>query len=412
MKSLISVLRLGVLVVAVAICVAAAGVFSFFSGRYHATLALGVNDPVTFSDIEPDLRSTDVLARLAQARGLSSSPEVQAFESELASGASAPLTITNAFLVTRASLRDLPDAANAKLSQLLENAERSNVVVSAAAKTPDRAIKLAKLGVAFVCSVLVQHALSDDIHAWQSARDSIARLDAKLLQTRATIASIDRSIAQMTKLQRNNAQNSDAQGSADASERNAIQMQVYGRMQVYGTSYLPPRQQIIGLQSRNIDNEETARATEDEKTRVETLQGFGTELASLLAAQSDPLKVLDTALGRAETLRAQSTLIPEQSAYDEAISRLASAKKKYVDVQTKPPEPYVYQSGFGLASSVVIGGVFGVLLWMGFLYCLHLWEAEQAASRHEAISTNVFPVGTSESLEPRRVRAASIDHDR
>jgi hypothetical protein len=403
MKSLISVLRLQVLVVAVAICVAAAGVFSSFFGRYHATLALGLNDPVIFSDIEHDLRSTDFLARLAQARGLASSPEAQAFESELASGASAPLTITYAFLVTRASLRDVPDTVSTKLSQ---NADRSDVVVSAAARTPDRAVKLAKLGVAFVRSVLVRHALSDEIHAWQNARDSIARLDTNLLQIKTAIASIDRTIAQMTKLQSNDAQNSDAQGSAGASAGNAIQIQVYG------ASYLPLRQQIIGLQSKKNDNVEALQATEDEKTRVETLQAFGTELASVLAAQSDPLKVLDVALARAETLRAQSTVIPEQSAYDDAISRLALAEKKYVDLQTKPPEPYVYQSGFGLASSAVIGGVLGILLWMGFLYCLHLWEAEQTASRHEAISTNVIPVGTSESLEPRRVRAASIDHDR
>ena len=333
---------------------------------------------------------------------MSASPEIKIFEAELAADASAPLKISNEFLLTRGLLRDVPDEVRKKL---FENAEqsnvRSNVVISATARAPDQAVKLARLGIEFLRWVLVQRALMNDVQEWQNARDLLASLDAKLLQKEAAVASIDRSIGQMAKLQ-----NGEAPGPLSAPAGSV-------QIQVNGATYLPPGQQIIGLQSKRIDDEEELKKIADEKARIEKLQSFGTELASLLGTDPDPLKVLDSALARAETLRAQATSLPEQEAYDHAISRLALAKKTYVDLKPSPAAPYVHRTGLGLASSIAIGGGAGLLLWMAFLYILHLWEAEQATKGKEQPSSALFPVANPDGLQPQqRIRMASVEYDR
>ena len=140
MKLAVRIFQLPLLVALIAGCtILAAIVWYFFGQRYEVKVELPFSrDIEIFKDAEPTLKSTNAFVEFARVRGLTSSPEVARLHSQLSRGGSGPVSIFHEFQLSKASVRDLPDAlAAASLVQNLATESKapkpisSSVIVSA-----------------------------------------------------------------------------------------------------------------------------------------------------------------------------------------------------------------------------------------------------------------------------------------
>ncbi|WP_076833871.1 hypothetical protein [Bradyrhizobium brasilense] len=368
MKANVQFLRLAVLLPLVISGAIAGGVATQFSRGFSAEIALPVDmAPASaysaYKDAEAKLNSALFFAQFARAKNLSGSAEAQSILTQLAEGAGGPVKIQHEFGVSRASIRDVPDELARDISK---SAGTFRLLVSARAKSSEDAVKTAELAVSFVRAALVQSALERHRREWGDVDARLSQLDADALRRKAAIASLDRSIAEMTKLR--DTDKSEASGADTA--RSSIQVQVNG------PAFLPAAQQLVGLQSQRIQEQEELKKIEDDIKRLESLRSFASRLASVFESEPDPLKALGKSLTEARDLRSRNTDVPQQLAADIAVSDLASDQKAYANSDGNLARPIARFTGYDLRSGVALGAVAGVAIWVALLYLSLLWRRD------------------------------------
>jgi hypothetical protein len=297
-------------------------------------------------------------------------------------------------------VRDLPDAlAAASLVQNLATESKapkpisSSIIVSATAATSQEALRMARIAMDFVRYALVQRALNRNIAEWRhfgaklTDRDfgsSIADLDSVILAHETMIASLDRKIAAMTTLR--DGQKVNTAGAAPVGS--AVQVQVSG------PDFLPIDQQIVGMQAQRITTIENLMSVRMELAKKEAFRSFGNEVASVTAAEPDPLKALDQAVARAEDFRIKAQTVPEQQAADALRSALASTRSRYIEIETNPQQASAARAGIGGTTALAIGAATGVIAWMCILYLLLVWR--QRFGRHNS------GVSTPDAVSPHK----------
>lgn len=339
-----------------------------------------------YNDAEPSLASPEIFAQFARSRGISDSPEAKQFQEQLARRAPT-ISFQHQFGVSRASIRDVPDEIAKDISK---DAGASKIIISAKMKSPEQAVKMAELGLSFLRTVLVQRALQRHLHDWRNVEARLAKLDGELVGRKAEIASLNRSIAEMSRLR----DSSTSEVSSPDLGRSQIQVQVNG------PTYLPPAQQLIGLQSRRIHEQEALKKVEDKVLRLQTYRSFSATLASITSSEPDPLKALASTLAEARGLRSQATETPQQSAADTVLSDLATDQTAYVDSESNPVHLLARVVGFDFPSAAGLGAASGAAVWVLLLYFSLLWRPQRETGDGDAALPKEELGSTARTLRP------------
>ncbi|MBW7970295.1 hypothetical protein [Bradyrhizobium sp. BR 10289] len=381
MKANLQFLRLAVFVPLVVFGAIAGGVAAQVFGRaFSAEITLPIDLPPAtaysaYKDAEAKLSSALFFAQFARTKNLSGSAEAQLFLAQLAQGAGDPVKIQHEFGVSRATIRDVPDELARDISK---SAGAFKLRVSARAKSSEEAEKIAELAISFVPAAFIQNALERHRREWGDVDARLSQLDAEALRRKAQIASLDRSIVEMTKLR-----------DADKSELSSTDIARSSiQVQVNGSAFLPAAQQLVGLQSQRIQEREELKKTEDEIKRLETLRSFASRLASIFGSEPDPLIALDKSLTEARDLRSRSTEVPQQIAADIAVSDLASDQKAYANAESNPAHATARFTGYELRSGIGLGAVAGGAIWIVLLYFSLLWRRD--AEFRDAAAPSLF----------------------
>ena len=208
--------------------------------------------PTFFRQIEPILASTAAIEQFAESRGLTTDPIVRGFIAQTRSHRTGPASFTFSYGVTRADVRDLPEAFAGEV--LRQATVRFTLVVLTSGRSEAETGRAEKIFIDYVRDTMQRVAVRDLMNQLvQYARTYTARMDNELSTIRIRLASIDRQIADLEKIRLAHSEGSTSAESDIVSVPNVSS-------QSEGRRFLSPVRQIVALQSRALGTDgQTAR---------------------------------------------------------------------------------------------------------------------------------------------------------
>jgi hypothetical protein len=350
---------------ALAICLALGGLAGqilhyFVLTSYRASFALPLSgDAALFRQTEEVLRSEGAIA--AYIKTVPDRDELLDRVQRDVQSKRAKVSFDHRFRLTRAGLRDLPDAV---VKDIL-GSTGSDLWVLADADDPDRSARLARAAGDFARDVLARTSLTDQVAKWRiNAVNRRSRASVQLLEGRMTSDALARRISELRRVRKTY----EAAGPAPANAYG----QVLGQNQIQLTSpqgsyYLSPDQQLIGLESERIAEAEKQQERKDEITRMSITATYAEKLQGIIRSNADSIQALKAFETLVETdhtqAKARNADDAEQLALAELTAAVAPLRARFIETQFSPQVPMVSKEGPKRSLVILAGLLLGLAVW-------------------------------------------------
>jgi hypothetical protein len=360
---------------ALALCLALGGLAGqalhyFVLTSYRASFALPLNgDAALFRQVEEVLRSDGAMAAYIKT-GLGRDELLDRVQRDVQSK-SAKVSFEHRFRLTRAGLRDLPEA----VAKDVFGSIGSDLWVLADADDPDRSARLALAAGDFVRDVLARTSLTDLVAKWRiSAVTRRSRASVHLLEGRMTSDALARRISELRRVRKTY----ETVGPAPANVYGQVQVQGQNQTQAadgqrpksagpQGYYFLSPEQQLTGLESERIDEAEKQQERKDEITRMSITAAYAEKLQAIIRSNADSIQALKAFEALVETDHTQAKARNAEDAEQLALAELTAAvvplRARFIETQFSPPAPMVSKEGPKRSLVILAGLLLGLAAW-------------------------------------------------
>ena len=219
--------------------------------------------PTFFRQIEPILASTAAIEQFAESRGLTTDPIVKGLYCSTRAHRTGPASFTFSYGVTRADVRDLPEAFAGEL--LRQAPVRFTLVVLTSGRSEAETGRAEKIFIDYVRDTMQRVAVRDLMNQLvQYARTYTARMDNELSSIRIRLASIDRQLADLEKIRLAYSEGSTSAESDIVSVPNVSS-------QSEGRRFLSPVRQIVALQTERSELTDRQRVIVSQRAGLKAL---------------------------------------------------------------------------------------------------------------------------------------------
>lgn len=315
-------------------------------------------DIALFRSIEDKLRTVEWLDRFAQSNQLDNENVYKLLRNQFASGSGGPVVFSHTFSISRNDTRDLPDVLQQSLFAPNKNDRRnsnSSIVATAIDKDAEQSGEIARFAVRYLREVLIVHLLEETIaDLRREAGNSMADQQVTAVITSMEVSSIKRKLAALTQIQ---------SSPSSGLENNSF----FGtQVQVQGSRYLSPHQQIIGLESERIDKEEAIRVANNRIKSDRVVLELTTSMKALLAqkrnASSTINEILDLINQRKATDSSEDN--PALAAIETVHRNIVLVTNRFAEVGVSDLEPSLTIQSPPKLMSLILGILFGIAVWL------------------------------------------------
>ncbi len=319
--------------------------------------------PTFFRQIEPILASTAAIEQFAESRGLTTDPIVRGFIAQTRAHRTGPASFTFSYGVTRADVRDLPEAFAGEV--LRQATVRFTLVVLTSGRTEAETGRAEKIFIDYVRDTMQRVAVRDLMNQLvQYARTYTARMDNELSSIRIRLASIDRQLADLEKIRLAHSEGSTSAESDIVSVPNVSS-------QSEGRRFLSPVRQIVALQTERSELTDRQRVIVSQLAGLKALDSYVVAVQERIRTDSKataPLDIASSALNqlapRPDSPEDGLALANVRAAVNEALVWL---RAHLVDQPPEPDEPIVYRAGPSLVNIVGVAALLGFIVWLAFV---------------------------------------------
>lgn len=314
-------------------------------------------DLAVFRAAEPLLSSPEAIRRYASKQSAERAAELETVREQFSQSASGPFRFEHAFRITKRDLREVPDSKG-DISKLTSPGVQSDVQVVARAQRPDSAIRMADLALGYLRNSLAEASLRNLMQLWgPGARTDFAKEGERIAKLRSDVASSDRRIESMEKLQAKLQGEKETYGSPTS----AASVQV----QITGTRNLAPLQQIVGFETDRSESLEKLRLAENEQVRLQTLIRYSDLIGKQIndgAALSVAKEVLREASNQIASV--PDTANPVQSALATVALQMQTILSSFEETKAEPERPEARPVGPSRLAIAGIGATAGAAIWL------------------------------------------------
>lgn len=334
----------------------------FFLVKYQARISLPMSgDLATFREAEPLFSSAEMFEKYGEKQKIAGSADFEKIHQQFIRNLSSPIKIEHLFRLSRKDTRDLPDVYGKEElgRQIGSQGLQSDLQVSATAREPEAAIRLAKLAMGYARDSLATVSLRLSWRRWgPGARAELATNREAVANLRSDLASSDRRIESMERLKD---RHKDEKDFAVASSALAPSVQ----FQIAGTRNLSPFQQIIGLETDRAELVEKLRLAEQERLRLETFVRFS-DLFDLRIGNGASIDLTREILNQAKQsgAREDDAANPTENALANIGMQMQSILSRFDEVKTNPIEPEARSVGIGRGLATLFGMAIAGAVWL------------------------------------------------
>jgi len=316
--------------------------------------------PTFFRQIEPILASTAAIEQFAESRGLTTDPIVRGFIAQTRAHRTGPASFTFSYGVTRADVRDLPEAFAGEV--LRQAPVRFTLVVLTSGRSEAEAGRAEKIFIDYVRDTMQRVAVRDLMNQLvQYARTYTARMDNELSAIRIRLASIDRQLADLEKIRLAHSEGSTSTESDIVSVPNVSS-------QSEGRRFLSPVRQIVALQTERSELTDRQRVIVSQLAGLKALDSYVVAVQERIRTDSKAIAPLDIASSALNQLAPRPdspedglALANVRAAVNETLVWL---RAHLVDQPPEPDEPIVYRAGPSLVNIVGVAALLGFIVWL------------------------------------------------